>query len=335
MKTGISYFHTRDPRHVERDLDDIVEHGCNFIVHCYSETDMAFYNQAVEKIIRLSKDRGLEVYLDPWGLGGLYGGETFSKFVAENLAARQISVNGQSLPAACPNSPDFISFQAQWTQRAADLGADICFWDEPHYHFNFMDPSSWDNWACRCDVCRKLYKDEYNEDMPGELTSQVVQFRQQSLLRFLDKNCKDAKELGMRNCVCVLPDEGGEMMGQAAGTAAWEEIAGLSDIDIFGTDPYWALFGGDVDEYVRKHCSRVKQLCDKYEKEAQAWVLAFILPEDREEEVTQAIDVMVETGIRNIAAWGYLGCHLIDIKCARPELVWEILGKSFNKIKDR
>ena len=142
MKTGIAYFQNRDPRHFERDLDDMVEHGCNFVVHTYSELDMAYYNQAMEKIIAMTKDRGLEVYLDPWGFGGVYGGETFSRFVAENLDARQVARDGRSLPAACPNQPAFRELQQLWIRRAADLGADVCFWDEPHYHFNLLDPSS-------------------------------------------------------------------------------------------------------------------------------------------------------------------------------------------------
>jgi hypothetical protein len=107
----------------------------------------------------------------------------------------------------------------------------------------------------------------------------------------------------------------------------------MAEIDVFGTDPYWVLFGGEVEQVVRKHCLRVLELCQRHGKEAQAWVQAFIIPEDRETEIVKAIDVMVDCGIRNIAAWGYRGCHLIDIKCARPELVWEILGKSFRRIR--
>jgi hypothetical protein len=328
MKTGVAYFHPRDPRHAERDLDDMVEHGCTFMVYCFSETDMAYYNQATEKILRMSHDRGLEVYLDPWGLGGMYGGETFSRFVAEHLGARQTLSQGQSVPAACPNQPEFRDFQDQWIRRAAEMGTDVVFWDEPHFHFNFMDPSSWTNWACRCDACRDRFQELTGLEMPAELTPEVVDFRQRSITEFLEENCREARRLGMQNCVCVLPDEEGSL-AQAAGTPRWEQIVSLPQVDLFGTDPYWVLLGAEVREYVRKHSIRVKELCDLHGKEPQAWVQAFLIPEDREEEVGTAAQTIYDVGIRNIAAWAYRGCHLIDIRCARPDKVWEILTEAY------
>jgi hypothetical protein len=333
MKTGIAYFHTRDPRHFERDLDDMVEHGCNFVVHTFSELDMAYYNQAMAKIIAMTKQRGLEVYLDPWGFGGVYGGETFSRFVAENLNARQVKRDGRSVPAACPNQPAFREFQKRWIQRAADLGADVCFWDEPHFHFDQADPASLQNWSCRCEECRRIFKEVSGGDLPEELTQEVELFRQQSLLDFLSENCREAKKLGMRNCVCVLPDEGEGTMGRAAGTSSWDKIARIPEVDVFGTDPYWVVFAGEVDEYVRRHCLRVKEICVRYGKESQVWVQAFLIPEGREEEVRQAVKIIWNAGIQNIAAWAYRGAHLIDIRCSQPEKVWDILGKSYRKVK--
>lgn len=335
MKTGVSYFHVRDPRHVAKDLDDMAEHGCNFVVHCYSELDMAFYNKAMEKIIRLTKDRGMEVYLDPWGLGGMYGGETFSRFVAENLNARQIDSKGKSLPAACPNNSDFRELQKRWIKRAAEFGADVCFWDEPHFHYNFFDPSTWgDPWTCRCDTCKRLFEERYNTAMPSEMTEEMRLFRERSLLEFLETMCDDAKERGMENCVCVLPDEGGQL-GVAAGTSGWEYIARIPSVDIFGTDPYWILFNRELEEYVTGTCRRIIELCDKYGKEAQAWALAFAIPKGREEEVGRAVELMYETGIRNIAAWGYRGCDVIDIMAKEPEKVWDILGNAYKKIQKK
>ena len=333
MKTGIAYFHTRDSRHFERDLDDMVEHGCNFVVHTFSELDLAYYNQSMEKIFRITKDRGLEVYADPWGFGGVYGGETFSRFVAENLQARQVTRDGRSVAAACPNQPAFRAFQKQWIRRVAEMGADVCFWDEPHYHFNLMDPSSWENWTCRCPECLRLFKEVSGGEMPAEMTKEVELFRQQSLFDFLCENCREAKSLGMRNAVCVLPDEDQGALSRAAGTSSWDKIAAMPEVDIFGTDPYWVLFGGEVQEYVRKHCLAVKELCVRYGKESQAWVQAFLIPEGREEEVRTAVKTIWDTGIKNIAAWAYRGAHLIDIRCSQPEKVWDILGKSYRKIR--
>jgi hypothetical protein len=327
-KTGVAYFHTRDPRHAGRDLDEMVEAGCTFVVHCFPELFLSYYNQATETVLRMTRDRGLEVYLDPWGVGGVFGGEAFSRFVAETPGARQVSRTGRALPAACPNHPDFRELMNLWIRRAADMGAQVCFWDEPHFHFDWMRPDALDEWACRCPVCVELYRQETGEQMPAELSPEVVAFRQRSLLGFLAENCRHARELGMRNCVCVLPDEGGPM-ARAAGTASWDAIAALDDVDIFGTDPYWVLFGAEVEPYVRAQCERVMVLCERHGKEAQAWLQAFLIPEGREGEVETAVRTIHAAGVRNIAAWGFRACEFIDIRCARPERVWEVITRAF------
>ena len=149
----------------------------------------------------------------------------------------------------------------------------------------------------------------------------------------MSENCREAKQLGMSNCVCVLPDEGQGALSRAAGTSSWDKIAKMPEVDVFGTDPYWVLFGGEVEDYVRRHCLRVKELCVRHGKESQMWVQAFLIPEDREEEVRQAVKIIWNTGIKNIAAWAYRGAHSIDIRCTHPEKVWDILGKSYRKIK--
>lgn len=334
MKTGVSYFHTRDVRHVNKDLDEMLAHHCNFVVHCYSELDMAFYSRAMEKIIKLSKDKGLEVYLDPWAIGGIYGGESFSRFVAENLKARQVNNFGESVPAACINNPQFREFHKRWIARAQELGADVCFWDEPHFYFNMFMRSEWKKWCCRCEECRRKFKDIYNYDMPTELSEDVINFRQRSVVEFLEESCEEAKRRGMRNCVCVLPDEGGEF-GRLSGTAEWESIARIPSVNIFGTDPYWLLFGKKMEQFVREYSRKVVEICKKYGKEPQGWVLAFLIPAGREEDVGQAVDIMFDEGIRNIAAWGFRGCEVIDIACANPERVWEILGKAYKKTHEK
>lgn len=331
MKTGVSYFHTRDIRHVEKDIDEMLAHHCNFVVHCYSELDMAFYSRGMEKIVKLSKDKGLEVYLDPWAVGGIYGGESFSRFVAENLKARQINNLGESVPAACINNPDFKEFNRRWIARAQELGADVCFWDEPHFYFNVLMRSEWGKWCCRCDECRKKFKEIYNFDMPTELTEEVISFRQRSVIEFLEEACDEAKKRGMRNCVCVLPDEGGGI-AKLSGTSSWENIARIPSVDIFGTDPYWLLFGKKMEQFVGDYSRRVVDICSKYGKEPQGWVLAFLIPDGNEGEVGQAVEIMFDEGIRNIAAWGFRGCEVIDISCRNPEKVWKILGDAYKEV---
>ena len=84
IKTGVSYFGNRILRHVREDMEDIRAHNCDFVVHTVSEEDMAFYKGTMKDIVAVSRDAGLEVYLDPWAVGGIFGGETYSKFIQRN-----------------------------------------------------------------------------------------------------------------------------------------------------------------------------------------------------------------------------------------------------------
>ena len=40
IQTGVAYFEGRAPRHTARDLDDMVDSGCTYVIHCYSEFDV-------------------------------------------------------------------------------------------------------------------------------------------------------------------------------------------------------------------------------------------------------------------------------------------------------
>ena len=47
MDTGVSYFSGRDLRHVRADLADMVVHRCSYVVHCLTETDLAYNLKAM------------------------------------------------------------------------------------------------------------------------------------------------------------------------------------------------------------------------------------------------------------------------------------------------
>ena len=102
---GCSYFGVRIARHVERDLDDIVRRGFTGVLHTYSENDLAYYRDTMKKIVEASHARGLEVQMNPWGLGRTFGGEAESRFVTMNPDACQVLDDGRRVAAACLNHP--------------------------------------------------------------------------------------------------------------------------------------------------------------------------------------------------------------------------------------
>ncbi len=130
IQTGVSYILNRDLSQARQDLAEIAT-CCDFVVHTFSETDYYYHRQNMQEIIKVSHQQGLSVYLDPWGVGGVFGGETFSLFVAENPAAC-LRKKGKSIPIADISSPKFRKFMKEWLAAALAMKPDVIFWDEPH-----------------------------------------------------------------------------------------------------------------------------------------------------------------------------------------------------------
>ncbi|MCD6317678.1 hypothetical protein J7M02_01270 [Candidatus Aerophobetes bacterium] len=343
MKIGVSYFGNRILKHVKEDLQNIVEHSCNYVVHTFSENDLKYYKETMQDIIKVSHNLGLEVYIDPWGVGGVFGGEAFSNFLLENPDVWQVTSNGTAVPIACLNNEKFKEFLKGWISVAVDLGSDVIFWDEPHLYINKLMEDKLNQWACLCEICKQKFKQKFNYEMPTEFSQDIVKFREESIVNFLTEMSAFAHQKGIKNAVCLLPIE-----NPIFGVKNWDKVCGIETIDIFGTDPYWISFeqkaalmgfGGkvlkslEVGKFVGYFSQKTQDLCKKYGKEGQIWIQSFKIPEGREQELTIAIDTAYNVGIRNIAAWGYDGCKsMSSIRSDRPDIVWEILGKAFRKI---
>jgi hypothetical protein len=130
MRTGVSYILTRDLSQAKQDLAEIAT-CCDFVVHTFSETDLYYHRQNMQEIIKLSRQQGLATYLDPWGVGGVFGGETFSLFVAENPGAC-LKKKGKPVPIADISNKKFRKFMKEWLAIALLMKPDVIFWDEPH-----------------------------------------------------------------------------------------------------------------------------------------------------------------------------------------------------------
>jgi hypothetical protein len=328
MKTGVSYFGNRIPKHVKEDMKEIKKYSCDFVVHTFSENDMQFYKETMKKIVAASHEAGLDVWLSPWRVLGIFGGEAYSRSVVDNSDIRQKDNKGIALPALCPNKRHTRNFIKKWIDAAAEVNADYVMWDEPHFFAQPKDKPK--RWSCMCLRCRSLFKKRYGNEMPKKYSDKVHDFREHSIKNFLSDVCAYAKNKGLKNSVVLTIWQ----MNRA------EHIFKNKDIEIIGTDPYWGYKGRDctadldVNYFVKRYADILTELSKKYNKKVMGWVQAFKIKQGTEADVAAAIRIFGKNKTNYIAAWGFNGCgHMSYLKCDNPEKVWSIIGKEYKKLK--
>ncbi len=328
MKTGVSYYGNRILQHVEADMAAIKRNHCTYVVHTCSENDLQYYHGTIKEIVGLSHQAGLEVWLDPWGVGRVFGGEAYSRLACEQLPARQILSDGGSAPAACFNQPAFREYMAEWTRAAAAMGADVLFWDEPHF-IRKVPKNAGDQWACRCDACQRRFQEIFGHPLPEEYTDEVHDFRHRSVVDFIQELCDLSRSEGCRNAVCFLPKQENDEKE----LVQWTALATIESLDIIGTDPYWWNKQLDVTSFVGGYAEKIARLAEKHGKEGQIWVQNFMITPQTEELIRTAIRTAHAAGIRNIAAWSFWGAgYMAWLRSEQPERVWEILGQEYARL---
>jgi hypothetical protein len=329
-RTGFSYFGVRNPEHVRQDMEQMRREGCDLVLHTWSEDDHAYYRETMGEIVSLSKGLGFSVYVNPWAVGRIFGGEANSEIVARHPEARQILSDGSPAPAACPNSPALLSYLEEWTESVCATAVDTVFWDEPHFFFRKGEGALW---ACRCPECRRLFAKRFGHEMPEDRSNpDLVAFRQESIVALLSRMTEIVKRHGKRNCVCLLPDF------FDAGTADWDRIASLPWVDEIATDPYWEA--GDsaerVEELYREYSRRVVETAYRHGKDSQVWIKNYRITRPEEEHVELATRLACEAGCENLMAWSWRGsAYMSWLASERPDAVYQRQLAAFAAAKGR
>lgn len=301
---GVSYFGVRNPKHVLSDMKEIQEKGFNAVLHTWSEEDQQYYYGTMKKIVNQAADLGLKVYVNPWGVGRVFGGEAYSELTARDHDMCQIGVDGNPKVAACPNHPRFREYMHRWIETVCDTKVSTIFWDEPHFYF---EKGGLEKWSCRCETCKKKFQERFNYEMPSQLTDDVKEFREDSLIDFLKEMTEDVHARGKRNCVCMLPP------WFPAGLDDWDKIASLESVDEIASDPYWER--GASEEWVREKYAetavKLTTAAKKYGKAVQMWIKAYQIERGREGDLAIATEESIKAGIDNIFAWSYRGTETL------------------------
>lgn len=328
---GVAYFGNRLMSHAREDIAKIA--ACSdYVIHTVSESDLVFHKAVLARLFAESRRAGLEVWVDPWSLGGVFGGEAFSKFLAEHRDSWQTMSDGRVVPLACMNRPEWRSFVKEWILTVRDMGAQVIFWDEPHPQFDFE--SEWAGiYSCVCTACQGLFKKKHGSTMPSRLDERAREFRRDTMKNFLDEVMSFSHARNLKNALCLYA-----FKGYPEYDRIWEAAAALKDLDIFGCDPYWRWHGRkwDPDTRVGEFSRYVVEHAKKNGKGSQIWIQAMRLPAGAEPEITRAIRAAAEAGVSHIAAWSYDGGELLDpVLSERPEVVWKTVVDAFNEIRSK
>ena len=95
MVTGFSYFGVYNPEYAKIDIARMKEDGANAVLITLAEEDVEFYLDTKKELVRLAHKVGLLVYMNPWSLGGVFGGESYSGFLVRNPGEMQIDSRGE------------------------------------------------------------------------------------------------------------------------------------------------------------------------------------------------------------------------------------------------
>ena len=325
---GTSYFGNRFLSHARGDLRRIAD-TCDYVVHTVNEQDLAYHKAVLARLFAESRRLNLEVWADPWGLGGVFGGESGSQFLVHHRDSWQVMSDGRVMPIACLNRPEWRSYVKEWVLSVRDMGAQVIFWDEPHVAFDLE--SEWRGvFSCACEACKDAYRQTRGEPLPPKLNDAVRDFRRQTLRDFLSEAMAFARGKGLKNALCLYAFKGYEEYDKV-----WNGAAALPELDIFGCDPYWRWRRrNDPKAHVEDFSRRVVESARRNGKDSQVWIQAMRLPAGVEGEIERAIEAAVNQGVTHVAAWSFDGGELLDtVLSENPPLVWEKVEAAFRRFR--
>ena len=327
LKLGTAYHSNRLLRHVEEDMDDIVRHHMNLVVHMFSHNDLTRHKNVMRDVLAASYERGLEVWVDNWGIDGGPGEKAY--FPATCPSALSVYADGTLHPMKpCYNSPEFRAFTRQWIDAVAEIGGRAIFWDEPH-----LVMSQQHGFTCRCARCQKLFEERYGRPMPAELDADVTAFRTDTVVDYFTEMTDYAHAAGLMNTGCIMFDPSHGISLDSIG-----RLVSIPHFDNVGCDPYWlgrAEAAEDVYEYVYSRTARALAETDAHGKAHNIWIQAYGNPAGREDEILIAAEAAYDAGARTILTWSFRGGESNDYRAACPERVWDVTGEAMARLRAR
>lgn len=334
MHFGTSYFDNLILKHFKKDLAEIKRQGCDFIVLTFSEANLCFHKDTFRTLVAEAKRQKLTVFMDPWAVGGVFGGETLPQFAAWHLDECQVRSDGKRVPALCINSRALRNYLKHWTDAVASFKVDYLLWDEPHFYLNWMDawfgiPYKRSAWSCRCHLCQTRYRKEVGGTMPKAETDQVKDFKRRCIRDLLLELSRYSAARRLKNALTLLPSDPDWFL---------ESMAKDKSIHMMGGEAYFEEHDRpkDILSYAAQRTRIMKKWAHRYQKPLLMWVRGHKIDKNHEKDVIPAIQGCVKAGAEYVAIWGFEGCkHVSSIACADSDKVWKLTGNTFRELKKR
>ncbi|MCC7570234.1 hypothetical protein KO465_02720 [Candidatus Micrarchaeota archaeon] len=321
---GVSYYGTHFPWHFEKDLKELKASGINHIVFAASEYELDFYLPSTKEIYRISKKYNVEFIVNFWAHGNTFGGEGGSFFIFKNIDTWQVLSSGRIIPKACFNNPKFLYFMKAQIKKIANF-SDGIFFDEPAFYNNKKTKEK----GCFCKYCKLKFKKQYKKNIENASTKQLTEFKNKSLVCFIDSLAKLYKDLNSKGktFICLYPAERDE-------TLVWEDFLSLKSIDVFGSDPYWQdpywlEFINKGPEFVKDVGQKITKECKIGKKQSQIWIQNFKIKNSFD--IPKAVEYAKQCKPDYITAWTYKGACYSVLSNKNWKKSWELLLKSYKE----
>ncbi len=336
LKTGVAYHGNRMLSHVLTDLDKIVEADMDIVVHMFSHNDWERHDTVMRDIFNATEDKGLEVWVDNWGIGGSPGDKCH--FLGAHPEAHTYYGDGLMHPyQICLNSPAYRQFVRDWADKVAELGGKTVFWDEPEIPTVKINGTEDYYASCTCPNCRKLFEERYGKPMPAIMDADVAAFRNDTMVEFHEFASSYAASLGMKNVICFMPHQltGLKKMSPIEELMSLDisRVCNIKDIDNIGTDPYW-FNHPDPYQYVYDATKACVDIADKYEKDHNLWIQSYAHANGREEGIVEAFEAAYDGGARTVITWSYMGGEPNSYHSVNPLKAWVKTAIGSRRIKE-
>ncbi len=308
----------------------MVRLGFDYVVLTFSENDHQFYQESVAACVRQAHERGLTVWVAPWGVGGIFGGEAFTEQGAWEVEAQQQRSDGRPLPLLCPTSGAARDYLRRWIATVAEvLRADAVFWDEPHFYLPCGESAEQGLWSCQCTRCQEGFEVAYRYPLPATETADVRQWKQDAVAALLEDVTAVAAGYDLRNMVCVLPDHG-RLHGLEA---KLDRLAANPNLDVLSTAPYPLLYQQPIAS-TRGFCEALLHSCQRYGKASQMWIQGFRIEAGKKHLLGEEMQLMAGCGVADIAIWSYLAtAYMSSHACANSERVWQVVTQAMQTLR--